>query len=217
MAKEIVWDSLTPEETMTLEDLKRRGVRVFAAPIEIEHKEQLETLGISWNQCQTWCIGNEKVIVHITPSDENCYRFLLNELRAKHRKRYRSDRCKIPGTLKPLIACPESNHCSNCPYPEYRDQRKPNMISWDEFAETGYAGEYVDNWPLEKVDTKIEYEEIRDLLDEMNPIISEILEMKVRDECSVQEIADALKVSKRNVYFNLERARTIGQKRNRNN
>ncbi len=217
MAKEIVWASLTPEETKTLADLERRGVKVFAAPIEIEHKEQFETLGITWEQCRTWYIGIQKVIVHLTPSDENCYRFLLNELRAKHRNGYRSGRCKIPGLLKPLITCPESNRCSNCPYPECRDQHKSNIISWDELAEIDYEGEDVGNRPIEKADAKIEYEEIRNLLDEVNPIISKILEMKVRDEYSVQEIADTLGVSKRNVYFYLNRARAIGQRYNNGN
>ena len=66
-------------------------------------------------------------------------------------------------------------------------------------------------------DAKIEYEEIRNLLDEVNPIISKILEMKVRDEASVQEIADTLGVSKRNVYFYLNRARAIGQRYNNGN
>lgn len=211
MAKEIVWDSLTPEEAKTLADLERRGVKVFAAPIEIEYEGQLEVLGITWEQCRTWYIGSEKVVVHLTPADESCYRFLLNELRAKHRSGYRSERCKIPGKLKPLIICPESNRCSDCPYPEYRDQHKSNMISWDELAETGYEGEDVSSWPMEKVDARIEYEEIRELLDEVNPIIAKILEMKECDECSVQEIADALGVSKRNVYFYLDRARAIGK------
>ena len=152
----------------------------------------------------------------VTPSDESCYKFLLNELRSKHRNGYRSERCKIPGKLKPLITCPESNRCSKCPYPEYRDRHKSNIISWDELAETGYEGADVASRPIEKVDAKIEYGEIRGLLDEVNPIISEILEMKICDECSVQEIADTLGISKRNVYFYLDRAKAIGKEYNNN-
>lgn len=216
MAKNIEWADLTPEEEKTLADLKRRGIKVFAAPIEIEHREQLKTLGITKEQCRTWYIGSEKVVVHLTPSDESCYKFLLNELRSKHRNGYRSERCKIPGKLKPLITCPESNRCSKCPYPEYRDRHKSNIISWDDLKEKGYE---IDTGILEmdKVNARIEYEEIRKLLDEANPIIAEVLEMKVCDDCSVQEISDALGVSKRNIYFYLERARAIGQKYNRDN
>ncbi len=33
MAKEFVWDSLTPEEAQTLADLNARGAEIFAAPI----------------------------------------------------------------------------------------------------------------------------------------------------------------------------------------
>ena len=43
MAKEIVWDSLTQEEAQTLENLRKNGIAIYAAPIEIEHKEQLES------------------------------------------------------------------------------------------------------------------------------------------------------------------------------
>ena len=155
MAKEIVWGGLTPEEAQTLAELKRRDVEIFATPIEIEHKGQLESLGITWYQCKTWYIGNQKVIVHLTPTDKSCYKFLLNSLREKHRKDYRSERCKIPGMLKPLIACPESNHCSKCPYPEYRDKHKSNTISWDDLMETG-CEENIGIWESSRVDAKIE-------------------------------------------------------------
>ena len=86
MAKEIVWDSLTQEEARTLENLRKNGIEIYAAPIEIEHKEQLETLGITQQECRTWYIGSEKVIVHLTPADKGTYHFLLDELRTRHRK-----------------------------------------------------------------------------------------------------------------------------------
>ena len=53
MAKEIVWDSLTQEEAQTLENLRKNGIEIYAAPIEIEHKEQLETLSITQQECRT--------------------------------------------------------------------------------------------------------------------------------------------------------------------
>ena len=137
MAKEIIWENvtLTSDEVRTLNELRNQGKEVYAAPIEIEHGEQLESFGISWSQCKTWYIGNERVTVHLTPSDEGTYRFLIREMWARHREKYRSNRCMIPGKYR-LIRCPECNRCRNCPFPEYRDQRQPNIISWDEGIES---------------------------------------------------------------------------------
>lgn len=214
MAKEIVWDSLTQEEARTLENLRKNGIEIYAAPIEIEHKEQLETLGITQQECRTWYIGSEKVIVHLTPADKGTYHFLLDELRTRHRKEYRSRRCQIPGKNKPLIMCPECNRCSECPYPEYRDKHKANSISWDGLIESGYEGE-ADNRMVEQLQAKLEYEEIRSLMDSENPIIAQVFEMKERDGYSVNEIADKLRIKTRNVYYYLSRAKAIGKKYNK--
>ena len=214
MAKEIVWDSLTQEETQTLENLRKNGIEIYAAPIEIEHKEQLETLSITQQECRTWYIGNEKVIVHLTPADKGTYHFLLDELRTRHRKEYRSRRCQIPGKNKPLIMCPECNRCSECPYPEYRDKHKANSISWDGLIESGYEGE-ADNCMVEQLQAKLEYDEIHTLMDSENPIIAQVFEMKERDGFSVSEIADRLHIKPRNVYYYLDRAKAIGKKYNK--
>lgn len=214
MAKEIVWDNLTQEEARTLENLRKNGIEIYAAPIEIEHKEQLETLGITQQECRTWYIGSEKVIVHLTPADKGTYHFLLDELRTRHRKEYRSRRCQIPGKNKPLIMCPECNRCSECPYPEYRDKHKANSISWDGLIESGYEGE-ADNRMVEQLQAKLEYEEIRSLMDSENPIIAQVFEMKERDGYSVNEIADKLRIKTRNVYYYLSRAKAIGKKYNK--
>lgn len=214
MAKEIVWDSLTQEEAQTLENLRKNGIEIYAAPIEIEHKEQLETLGITQQECRTWYIGSEKVIVHLTPADKGTYHFLLDELRTRHRKEYRSRRCQIPGKNKPLIMCPECNRCSECPYPEYRDKHKANSISWDGLIESGYEGE-ADNCMVEQLQAKLEYDEIHTLMDSENPIIAQVFEMKERDGFSVSEIADRLHIKPRNVYYYLDRAKAIGKKYNK--
>lgn len=38
MIKEIKWDSLTQTETQTLQDLKMSNTEIYAAPIEVKHK-----------------------------------------------------------------------------------------------------------------------------------------------------------------------------------
>ena len=71
----------------------------------------------------------------LTPSDEQTYHFLRDELRAKYRNEYRERRCMILGKLKPLIPCPEKNSCKNCPYPQHRDNQLPDLCC-DDYATT---------------------------------------------------------------------------------
>lgn len=214
MTKEIKWENLTPTEAETLAALVNSGKEVFAAPIEIEHKEQLETLGISWSQCRTWHIGSEPVIVHLTPADKTTYKFLINELRSRHRDEYRVKRCMIPGTHKPLIRCPDCNSCRKCPYPEYRDKHKANQISYEKMLELG--DEAGGNTTLiEQLDAKLQYEEIREMMDKENPLITQVFEMKERDGLSNEEIATELGITKRQTYYLYSKALAIGKKYNR--
>lgn len=67
---------------------------------------------------------------------------------------------------------------------------------------------------IEQLHAKWEYEEIRKLMDAENPIIAVIFEMKERDGYSVAEISEQTDVTKRNVYYYLDRAKAIGQKYN---
>ncbi|WP_298508561.1 sigma-70 region 4 domain-containing protein [uncultured Ruminobacter sp.] len=207
MAKEIKWENvtLTSDEVRTLNELRNKGKEVYAAPIEIEHGDQLESLGISWNQCRTWYIGNERITVHLTPSDEETYRFLLGELRARHRDDYRNNRCIIPGKYR-LIRCPECNSCRRCPFPEYRDQRQPTVISWDEGIETQSRE------MAELYEAKVQYEEIRQLMIREDPLIAQVFELKEGSGMTVREIAEELQITSRQVYYYLQKAQDIGRK-----
>lgn len=207
MAKEIKWENvpLTSDEKRTLNELRNNGKEVYAAPIEIEHSSQLESLGISWSQCRTWYIGNERITVHLTPSDEETYRFLLGELRARHRNDYRNSRCMIPGKYH-LIRCPECNSCRRCPFPEYRDQRQPTVISWDEGIES-QSREIADLY-----EAKVQYEEIRELMIQEDPLIAQVFELKEGSGMTVKEIAEILQITSRQVYYYLQKAQDIGRK-----
>ena len=202
------------EEIEHTTQLVKDGCVNYYAPIEIEHSGQLETLNITWNDCRTWHIGSERVTVYLCPADEATYRFLLGELRRKHRNGYRAVRCMVEGKLKPLIRCPESNKCSACPYGRKPEDREANIISWDGLIESGYEGE-ADNRMVEQLQAKLEYDEIRTLMDSKNPIIAQVFEMKERDGFSVSEIADRLRIKPRNVYYYLDRAKAIGKKYNK--
>lgn len=223
MAQQITWERLTPTEAETLAALVKSGKAVYAAPILIEENRedrqlQFESLGISFDDCKTWRIGSKKVLVHLTPADEQTYRYLLNDLRSEHREEHRQKRCKIPGKLKPLITCPDSNPCNRCPYGRVPEDRPPNLLSWDALQESGWEAEEQDDCPVEG-DTRMveqlsatwEYAEIRKRMDEENPVIADIFEMRYRDGYSVAEISELTGVSRRNIYFYLDRARAIGR------
>ena len=207
MAKEIKWENvtLTSDEVRTLNELRNQGKEVYAAPIEIEHGDQLVSLGISWSQCRTWYIGNERITVHLTPSDEETYRFLLGELRARHRDDYRNSRCMVPGKYR-LIRCPECNSCRRCPFPEYRDQRQPTVISWEEGIENESRE------IAELYEAKVQYEEIRQLMIQEDPLIAQIFEMKDGSGMTVKEIADRIGLSIRQIYYYLQKVQDIGRK-----
>ena len=207
MAKEIKWENvtLTSDEVRPLNELRNQGKEVYAAPIEIEHGDQLVSLGISWSQCRTWYIGNERITVHLTPSDEETYRFLLGELRARHRDDYRNSRCMVPGKYR-LIRCPECNSCRRCPFPEYRDQRQPTVISWEEGIENESRE------IAELYEAKVQYEEIRQLMIQEDPLIAQIFEMKDGSGMTVKEIADRIGLSIRQIYYYLQKVQDIGRK-----
>ena len=205
MAKEIKWECLTSDEAKTLNELRNNGKEVYAAPIVIEHSSQLASLGISWSQCRTWFIGNERITVHLTPADEDTYRFLLGELYARHRDNYRQNRCMVPGKTR-LIRCPDSNSCANCPFPGYRDQRQPTVISWDDGIESDSRE------MAELYEAKVQYEEIRDRMVREDPLIAEIFEMKEGSGMTVREIADRLGLTTRQIYYYLQKAQDISRK-----
>ncbi len=108
-----------------------------------------------------------------------------------------------------MIRCPDCNSCRSCPYPDYRDKHQPNQISWDELADAGIELEGHDR-TVERLHAKLEYDEIRQQMIVEDPKIALAFEMKERDGMSVAEIAKALGVTDRQVYYLIQKARSIG-------
>lgn len=215
MSKQIVWKGLTPTESRTLEELERAGVEIFEAPIEIESVDQLHAMGLTWEQCRTWYFGTKRVVVHLTPGDEQTYRFLRDELRAKHRNEYRERRCMIPGKLKPLIPCPEKNSCKNCPYPQHRDNQLPDLC-WDDYATT--FSEVAQPGPeFQRMADRATIADVIKAISAQNPKFAQAIVLKEYYGLSVAEIADRLHDTQRNVYFYLEQAKKIGKQYKRDN
>lgn len=204
-------DDLTKEEARTLQKLIDAGIEVHAAPIEIETKEQLQDLGLTWDQCKEWDIMTEKVTVHVSPADKATADMLLGDLRNKYRKAYRKDRCKIPGKKKPLIRCPECNSCADCPFPEYRDKRQPDNLSWDALIDASYE-ETAENDDLRLVEIRALLSAVCEEISAVNPKFTEAITLKEFYGYSVKEIARMMDDTERNIYFYLAQAKQIGER-----
>ena len=68
---------------------------------------------------------------------------------------------------------------------------------------------------IEQLDAKLQYEEIREMMNKENPLITQVFEMKERDGLSNEEIAAELGITKRQTYYLYSKALTIGKKYNR--
>ena len=63
----------TYEEITTIRRMTAAGEPIYLAPVEVHHREQLETLCITYDQCKTWRIGSESVTVHLTPASSEVF------------------------------------------------------------------------------------------------------------------------------------------------
>lgn len=66
----------------------------------------------------------------------------------------------------------------------------------------------------EQLDAKLQYEEIREMMNRKNPIITQVIKMKELDGLSNEEIATELGIAKWQTYFLYSTALVIGHKYN---
>ncbi len=74
-------------------------------------------------------------------------------------------------------------------------------------AESGYKGEG-DIRMMEQHQAKLEYEDVRKLMDKENPIIAQVSDMKIVDGLSADEIADTLGIAKHSGIHLCRRSRS---------
>lgn len=208
--KEMAWEDLTREEEQTLAALKAKGIKVCAAPVEIEHAGQLESLGVTWAQVRTWHIGASPVKVHLTPADPATARMLLNELRDRHRREYRRKRCQIPGGWKSAIICPDSNPCADCPFPEYRGRHKGAPLSWEALEESGHE-EVCQTDDFREIEIRDELEFVCRLIGDRNPRHLTAIVLKEYHHLSVKQIAEQMHETERNVRYFINEAKKVGR------
>lgn len=185
------------------------GQILYDAPVEIKDQQDLDNFGITWDDCRTLNFhGSEKVTVYFYKTENRAFaEYQWSYLDTQHSRGYASTRCMIPGKRKAFIKCPDTNSCATC---KFKDVRQAPVISWDEQITTGY--EPVAVAPVdEQVHAKMEYQDIKALMDAEDTRIARAFEMKELYGMKVEEIAQELKVSKPRIYQFISRARAIAQ------
>ena len=197
MAKKIIVESkdLSLEEAETKSALENNGETVYYMPIEITNRDQLETLGITRDQCRTWRCGRELRTVHLTPCSKEVFTQLSRDLWAQQTQEYRKSRCMVPGKQKPLIRCPEKNKCNECPFKISPWNRQPSLVSLDRLMEVGH--EHDDTEPMDQmVLQKIELQNIKVRMDQKDQRLFAIFIMVNLEGCNKTEIASKFNISR---------------------
>lgn len=193
--------------------INENGETIYLMPIVIKNRADLDNYHIGWSDCKTLYFGKCKgdTVYFYQTTDKALADFHWAEINTQHSSDYRKNRCKIPGTLKPLITCPDVNKCSNCPYPEHRDKHQPENLSWELMTEKGYEvpGE---NHEMRRFEARIEIDEVCKVISQKNPKYEMVIILKEYFGYSVEEIAKKLGDTKRNIYFYLQQATEIGKK-----
>ncbi len=191
------------------------GQILYDAPIEIKDQQDLDNFGITWDDCRTLNFhGSEKVTVYFYKTVNRAFaEHQWSYLDTQHSRGYASTRCIIPGKRKAFIKCPDTNSCATC---KYRDARQAPVISWDGLIETGWepdATESVEH----RILAKLEYQDIKTLMDAEDVRIAQAFEMKELYGMKVEEIAQKLNVSAPRVYQLISRAKAIGKQYRKDN
>ncbi len=195
-----------------------KGEIVYYAPVEVKSKEDLRCLGIQWGDCKTLHFGrSERLTVYYYPTTNKAFADMQwAELNTRHSRMYRSTRCLVPGKVKAQIVCPDTNKCSACPYHRKPEDRQTPEISWDEIIKTGYEP-VSDDKNLRAFLAWMEFESIKKMMDAKDPNIARAIILKVLYNYNVQEIAESLQITVRQVYYCLQQAKQIGMLYKRNN
>lgn len=194
------------------------GEILYDCPVRIENKADLDNYGITWDDCRTLNFhGSERMTVFFLKVKSRTFaESQWAYLDTQHSRGYASTRCMVPGKKKAFIKCPDTNSCAHCPYGRKPEDKEAPVISWDGLVESGYEPGAGSNTE-EQIYAKLEYTDIRILMDEEDPRIAQAFEMKELYGYKVAEIAKMLNVSEPRVYQLIARAKVIGREYRRKN
>ena len=189
-----------------------KGKKIYDAPIRIVNKQDLKNYGITWKDCVRLHIGGiETVNVYMTKTDKpKLAKYFWNELNAEHHRNSRGTRCLVPGTLKPLIVCPECNKCSNCPFGRKPEDCQPRVIDYEVPEDLMNNSE--DFSTMNEAESEMIYEELIAAMRRKDPLIAEVFTRYHTYDCDAPEIAAELGIDKRKVYYLKQQAEQIRDK-----
>ena len=193
--------------------IDENGVELYYAPVILKNKADRENfkdaIGKQW--VLPFGRSSDKVRVYyiLVPNKElaeDCWK----KLNTMHSQAYRAKRCLIPGTLKPLIVCPDTNRCSHCPYPECRDKKEFREVITDKeikvqrtvSTESPEIRRLEINWAIKEACAKIS---------EINPLFTKAIVLKEYHNLTVEEVATELGCSVYMVRYYIRQAKAIGR------
>ncbi len=185
------------------------GQVLYDAPVQIRDQADLNNYRITKEDCQTLSFGsNVKIKVYfLQVENRELAEFLWASLSTEHTRQYTERRCFVPGKKNTWIRCPRSTSCENCPY---WDEKKTPIISLNGLEEVNYHPE-VSKSAEEVALGRLQYLEIRNLLDEEDDRLAGMIEAMVLQDESVKAIAERFGIQASRVYQLLAKIRKIGE------
>ncbi len=142
------------------------------APVEIDSDEAMEMFGITKKDLVPFMVGRKRILIYPYPAPEEVCRVMLNELRQRHQKESRNNRCLVPGAKGKLRTCPWKYSCSDCAL-EY-EQKIPSHVSLEFLLEEGVELEVYSPDCLSTVNVDLFLER----LGELDPGYAEIVKLR---------------------------------------
>ena len=181
--------------------INAEGKHVYNAPIRIVDRTDLKNYGITWKDCESFYVGGiEAMNVYMYETDDpvlaDCF---WKEINVEHHRNCRGTRCLVPGTLKPLIVCPECNKCSECPYGRKPEDRQPRVIDYE--VPEDLMNNNDDFSTMNEAESEMVYDEIIAAMRRKDPLIAEVFTRYHTYDYDAPEIAAELGIDKRKVYI----------------
>ena len=192
--------------------INAEGKHVYNAPIRIVDRNDLKNYGITWKDCESFYVGGiEAMNVYMYETDDpvlaDCF---WKEINVEHHRNCRGTRCLVPGTLKPLIVCPECNKCSECPYGRKPEDRQPRVIDYE--VPEDLMNNNDDFSTMNEAESEMIYDEIIAAMRRKDPLIAEVFTRYHTYDYDAPEIATELGIDKRKVYYLKQQAEQIRDK-----
>ena len=192
--------------------INAEGKQVYNAPIRIVDRNDLKNYGITWKDCESFYVGGiEAMNVYMYETDDpvlaDCF---WKEINVEHHRNCRGTRCLVPGTLKPLIVCPECNKCSECPYGRKPEDRQPRVIDYE--VPEDLMNNNDDFSTMNEAESEMIYEELIAAMRRKDPLIAEVFTRYHTYDYDAPEIAAELGIDKRKVYYLKQQAEQIRDK-----